>query len=331
MNNANANAPKTVAGSASGVPTPSGTSVFGMSPTLVVLAAGMGSRYGGLKQIDPMGPSGETILDYSVYDALRAGFGRVVFIIRPDFEDAFRSGIAARFSDRVEVDFSFQTLDRLPTGFAVPADREKPWGTTHAILCAREQIHGNFAVINADDFYGRNSYAVLSAHLQAADPSSTDFSMVGFTLRNTLSDHGSVARGVCAANADGFLTSIDEMTKIERDGIAARNTRDDGTVVRLTGDEPVSMNMWGFTPRLFDHLDRVFGEFLTRAGGELKSECFIPLTVGQLVGEGAATCRVLRTDSSWFGVTYREDKEVVQASIADLIARGDYPPNLWAE
>jgi UTP-glucose-1-phosphate uridylyltransferase len=302
-----------------------------MSPTLVVLAAGMGSRYGGLKQIDPMGPSGETILDYSVYDALRAGFGRVVFIIRPDFEDAFRSGVAARFADRVEVDFSFQTLDRLPSGFAVPAGREKPWGTTHAILCAREQIHGNFTVINADDFYGRHSYAVLSAHLNDADPSSTDFAMVGFTLRNTLSDHGSVARGVCAANADGFLTSIDEMTKIERDGVAARNTREDGTVVRLTGDEPVSMNMWGFTPRLFDHLDRVFGEFLARAGGELKSECFIPLTVGQLVDERVATCRVLRTDSSWFGVTYREDKEVVQASISDLIARGDYPPNLWAE
>lgn len=302
-----------------------------MSPTLVVLAAGMGSRYGGLKQIDPMGPAGETILDYSVYDAVRAGFGRVVFIIRPDFEDAFRSGVAARFADRVEVDFSFQTLDRLPTGFTVPAGREKPWGTTHAILCAREQIHGNFAVINADDFYGRDSYSVLSKHLQGAHASSTDFAMVGFTLRNTLSDHGSVARGVCVANAEGFLTSIDEMTKIERDGLAARNTREDGTVVQLTGDEPVSMNMWGFTPRLFDHLDRVFGEFLAKSGGELKSECFIPLTVGQLVDERQATCRVLRTDSSWFGVTYREDKEVVQASIADLISRGDYPANLWAK
>lgn len=301
-----------------------------MSPTLVVLAAGMGSRYGGLKQIDPMGPSGETILDYSVYDAMRAGFGRVVFIIRPDFEQAFRSGVAARFADRVDVDFSFQTLDRLPAGFSVPEGREKPWGTTHAILCAREQITGNFAVINADDFYGRDSYAVLSRHLQVADAASTDFAMVGFTLRNTLSDHGSVARGVCAANGEGFLTAIDEMTKIERDGRAARNTRDDGTVVRLTGDEPVSMNMWGFTPRLFDHLDRVFGEFLVRSGSELKSECFIPLTVGQLVNEGAATCRVLRTDSSWFGVTYREDKEVVQASIAGLISAGEYPSNLWA-
>lgn len=302
-----------------------------MSPTLVVLAAGMGSRYGGLKQIDPMGPSGETILDYSVYDALRAGFGRVVFIIRPDFEDAFRSGVATRFSDRVDVDFSFQTLDRLPAGFEVPEGREKPWGTTHAILCAREQIHGNFAVINADDFYGRDSYAVLSQHLQSIESTSTDFAMVGFTLRNTLSDHGSVARGVCVADSNGFLVSIDEMTKIERDGRAALNTRDDGTVVALSGDEPVSMNMWGFTPRLFDHLDRVFREFLELWGREAKSECFIPLTVGQLVNEGTATCRVLRTDSSWFGVTYREDKEVVQASIANLIARGDYPSNLWAE
>lgn len=301
-----------------------------MSPTLVVLAAGMGSRYGGLKQIDPMGPSGETILDYSVYDALRAGFGRVVFIIRPDFEDAFRSGVASRFSDRVDVDFAFQTLDRLPDGFQVPAGREKPWGTTHAILCARDQVRGNFAVINADDFYGRDSYAVLSAHLQEIDPVSTDFAMVGFTLRNTLSDHGSVARGVCVADAGGYLSSIDEMTKIEREGRAARNTRDDGTVVALTGDEPVSMNMWGFTPRLFDHLERVFREFLERSGREEKSECFIPLTVGQLVAERVATCRVLRTDSSWFGVTYREDKEVVQASIANLIAQGEYPANLWA-
>lgn len=301
-----------------------------MSPTLVVLAAGMGSRYGGLKQIDPMGPSGETILDYSVYDALRAGFGRVVFIIRPDFEDAFRTGVAARFADRIDVDFAFQTLDRLPSGFVVPDGREKPWGTTHAILCAREQIRDNFAVINADDFYGRDSYGVLATHLNRAASSSTDFAMVGFTLRNTLSDHGSVARGVCAASAEGFLTAIDEMTKIERDGSAAKNTRDDGTIVRLSGDEPVSMNMWGFTPRLFDHLDRVFREFLVASGGESKSECFIPLTVGQLVNEGVATCRVLRTDSSWFGVTYREDKEVVQASIAGLIERGDYPRGLWS-
>ena len=323
------NAPKTGVVSANGAAESPPTSVVGMAPTLVVLAAGMGSRYGGLKQIDPMGPSGETILDYSVYDALRAGFGRVVFIIRPDFEDAFRDGVAAKFSDRVRVDFAFQTLDKLPDGFAVPAGREKPWGTTHAILCAREVIEGNFAVINADDFYGRDSYRVLGEHLATVDPESTDFSMVGFTLRNTLSDHGTVARGVCSTSNDGYLASIDEMTKIGRHGDGALNTRDDGTTIALTGNEPVSMNMWGFTPRLFDHLDRIFREFLTTSATEAKSECFIPLTVGQLINEGAATCRVLRTDSSWFGVTYREDKEVVQRSIAELVQRGEYPSNLW--
>lgn len=298
--------------------------------TLVVLAAGMGSRYGGLKQIDPMGPTGETILDYSVFDAMRAGFDRVVFIIRPDFEDAFRNGVSAKFADRIEVAYAFQTLDRLPAGHTVPEGREKPWGTTHAILCARDQIHGNFAVINADDFYGRDSYAVLAGHLRSVDASGNDFCMVGFTLRNTLSDHGSVARGVCATDESGYLTDIDEMTKVERVGTAARNTRDDGSTVDLTGDEPVSMNMWGFTPRILDDLDRIFGEFLAVSGREAKSECFIPLSVGQLIRERRATCRVLRTDSSWFGVTYQEDKPVVQASIAALVARGDYPADLWA-
>ena len=298
--------------------------------TLVVLAAGMGSRYGGLKQIDPMGPAGETILDYSVFDAVRAGFGRVVFIIRPDFEEAFRTGVSAKFADKIDVAYAFQTLDRLPAGHTIPEGREKPWGTTHAILCARDQIHGNFAVINADDFYGRDSYAVLAQYLSGVDPSGTDFGMVGFTLRNTLSDHGSVARGVCATDAAGFLTDIDEMTKIERVGSAARNTRDDGSTVDLSGDEPVSMNMWGFTPRILDDLERIFAEFLGSSGNELKSECFIPLSVGQLIEEQRATCRVLRTDSSWFGVTYQEDKPVVQASIAALVARGEYPANLWA-
>ena len=300
------------------------------APTLLVLAAGMGSRYGGLKQIDPMGPSGETILDYSVFDALRAGFGKVVFIIRPDFERDFREKVAAKFAQRVPVDFAFQTLDKLPAGWSVPAGREKPWGTTHAILCAKEVVRENFAVINADDFYGRDSYATLGRFLQSADPRGSDFSMVGFTLRNTLSDHGTVARGVCKTDANGLLTDIDEMTKIGRTPGGARNTRDDGSTTDLSGDEAVSMNMWGFTPRLFDHLDRVFLEFLQRAGKELKSESYIPLTVGQLVRERHATCRVLRIASEWFGVTYREDKPVVQAKIADLIRRGDYPSNLWA-
>ncbi len=300
------------------------------APTLLVLAAGMGSRYGGLKQIDPMGPSGETILDYSVHDALRAGFGRVVFIIRPDFEQAFRDQVAAKFAGRVPVDLAFQTLDRLPAGWTVPPGREKPWGTTHAILCAKGVVRENFAVINADDFYGRDAYATLARFLQAADPRGSDFSMVGFTLRNTLSDHGTVARGVCQTDAAGLLTDIEEMTRIAKVPGGARHTRDDGSTVDLTGDEPVSMNMWGFTPRLFDHLDRLFLEFLHRSGKELRGESYIPMAVGQLVRERLATCRVLRTSSEWFGVTYKEDKPAVQARLAQLIARGDYPPNLWA-
>jgi len=300
-----------------------------MPQTLVVLAAGMGSRYGGLKQIDPMGPSGETILDYSVFDALRAGFSKVVFIIRPDFEADFRNNVSSKFEHLVDVEYAFQTLDKLPSGWSVPAGREKPWGTTHAILCAADVVKENFAVINADDFYGQESYAVLNNELSSVDSLANTFSMVGFTLRNTLSDHGSVARGVCTTNENGLLTHIDEMTNLSREGSGALYTRDDGSVLSLTGDEPVSMNMWGFTPRLFDHLDRVFQEFLRTSGTELKSECFIPLTVGQLITDKHVTCKVLRSNSTWFGVTYKEDKEIVQGSIAALVEKGKYPQSLW--
>ena len=300
-----------------------------MPQTLVVLAAGMGSRYGGLKQIDPMGPSGETILDYSVFDALRAGFSKVVFIIRPDFEADFRNNVSSKFEHLVDVEYAFQTLDKLPSGWSVPAGREKPWGTTHAILCAADVVKENFAVINADDFYGQESYAVLNNELSSVDSFANTFSMVGFTLRNTLSDHGSVARGVCTTSENGLLTHIDEMTNLSREGSGALYTRDDGSVLNLTGDEPVSMNMWGFTPRLFDHLDRVFQEFLRTSGTELKSECFIPLTVGQLITEKHVTCKVLRSNSTWFGVTYKEDKEIVQGSIAALVEKGKYPQSLW--
>ena len=274
-------------------------------PPLLVLAAGMGSRYGGLKQIDPMGPAGETILDYSVFDAIRAGFGKVVFIIRPDFADAFKQQIVPKFAGKIAVDFAYQTLDKLPAGFSVPAGREKPWGTTHAILCAKGVVKENFAVINADDFYGRDSYAQLAKFLTATAPTSSEFSMVGFTLKNTLSEHGSVARG-------------------------AENREEGKPVQPLTGNEPASMNMWGFTPKLFDHLDRVFHEFLVKSGTEMKSECFIPLTVGQLVTEKHASVKVLRTDSAWFGVTYKEDKPIVQESLSKLIKAGEYPNNLWA-
>jgi len=300
-----------------------------MPQTLVVLAAGMGSRYGGLKQIDPMGPSGETILDYSVFDALRAGFSKVVFIIRPDFEADFRNNVSSKFEHLVDVEYAFQTLDKLPSGWSVPAGREKPWGTTHAILCASDVVKENFAVINADDFYGQESYAVLNEELSGVDSLANIFSMVGFTLRNTLSDHGSVARGVCTTSENGLLTHIDEMTNLSREGSGALYTREDGSVLNLTGDEPVSMNMWGFTPRLFDHLDRVFQEFLRTSGTELKSECFIPLTVGQLISEKHVTCKVLRSNSTWFGVTYKEDKEIVQGSIAALVEKGKYPQSLW--
>jgi hypothetical protein len=300
-----------------------------MPQTLVVLAAGMGSRYGGLKQIDPMGPSGETILDYSVFDALRAGFSKVVFIIRPDFEADFRNNVSSKFEHLVDVEYAFQTLDKLPSGWSVPAGREKPWGTTHAILCASDVVKENFAVINADDFYGQESYAVLNEELSGVDSLANTFSMVGFTLRNTLSDHGSVARGVCTTSENGLLTHIDEMTNLSREGSGALYTREDGSVLNLTGDEPVSMNMWGFTPRLFDHLDRVFQEFLRTSGTELKSECFIPLTVGQLITEKHVTCKVLRSNSTWFGVTYKEDKEIVQGSIAALVEKGKYPQSLW--
>ena len=300
-----------------------------MPQTLVVLAAGMGSRYGGLKQIDPMGPSGETILDYSVFDALRAGFSKVVFIIRPDFEADFRNNVSSKFEHLVDVEYAFQTLDKLPSGWSIPVGREKPWGTTHAILCAADVVKENFAVINADDFYGQESYAVLNNELSSVDSFANTFSMVGFTLRNTLSDHGSVARGVCTTSENGLLTHIDEMTNLSREGSGALYTRDDGSVLSLTGDEPVSMNMWGFTPRLFDHLDRVFQEFLRTSGTELKSECFIPLTVGQLITEKHVTCKVLRSNSTWFGVTYKEDKEIVQGSIAALVEQGKYPQSLW--
>jgi hypothetical protein len=300
-----------------------------MKPTLLVLAAGMGSRYGGLKQIDPMGPAGETILDYSVFDALRAGFGKVVFIIRPDFEQDFRERIAAKFAGRIDVGFAFQTIDKLPAGFSAPQGREKPWGTTHAILCARDAVRTPFAVINADDFYGRGSYAVLGRYLTALTNDSTAYAMVGFTLRNTLSEHGTVARGVCQTDVAGQLTDIQELTKIAKLARGAEHRGDDGKVVALTGEEPVSMNMWGFTPVIFPQLEADFRAFLAAKGAELKSESYIPMSVGSLIRSGQASCQVLRSDSAWFGVTYREDKPVVQASIARQVSSGAYPSPLW--
>ncbi len=296
------------------------------SPTLLVLAAGMGSRYGGLKQIDPVGPAGETIIDYSIFDALRAGFGKLVFVIRKDIEEAFRETVGARFEKRVDVDYVFQSLDAIPPGFTVPAGRTKPWGTTQAILLAADAIHEPFAAINADDFYGAESYRELARHLTSG---SADYAMVGFVLRNTLSDFGSVARGVCQVSPDGFLNDIVELTKIERDDKGARNTDPSGNVTALTGDEPVSMNMWAFTPRVFEQLRVRFEQFLERSGADTKAECYIPMTVGELVHAGEARVNVLHSRDSWFGVTYREDRPRVVEDIRALIATGAYPEKLW--
>ena len=233
------------------------------SPTLLVLAAGMGNRYGGLKQIDPVGPSGEAIIDYSAYDALRAGFGKFVFVIRKDLEQAFRQSVGARFEKHIAVEYVFQELDKLPAGFQIPPGRTKPWGTTHAVLMAEDAIREPFAVINADDFYGVQAYRVLSAHLQSG---TGDYAMVGFTLRNTLSQFGSVARGVCRVNADDYLEDVVELTNIVPEDAHAKNTDADGQVTQLTGDEPVSMNMWGFTPRVFEQLRERFAQFLALNG-----------------------------------------------------------------
>jgi hypothetical protein len=296
-------------------------------PTLLVLAAGMGSRYGGLKQIDPVGPSGETIIDYSIYDAMRAGFGKLVFVIRKDIEKDFREIVGQHFEQRIAVEYAFQELDKLPAGHALPAGRTKPWGTTHAILMAENVVKENFAAINADDFYGQQAYQVLAQHLTSGTP---DYAMVGFILKNTLSDFGSVARGVSRVDANNYLTHIVEMMKIERDGSGAKNTETDGKITQLTGDEAVSMNFWGFTPALFPQLRVEFEKFLKRAGGEQKSECYIPATVGDLVTSGQAKCKVLRSSDSWFGVTYREDRPQVVESIRKLVAKGDYPEKLWA-
>jgi UTP-glucose-1-phosphate uridylyltransferase len=294
--------------------------------TLLVLAAGMGSRYGGLKQIDPVGPNGETIIDYSVYDALRAGFTRMVFVIRHDIEAAFREAIGSRFEGRLPVEYVFQELDKLPQGFTVPAGRTKPWGTAHAILMAEDAIKEPFAAINADDFYGANSYRMLATQLATGG---NDFAMVGFILRNTLSDFGSVARGSCRVGPEGYLEGVTELTKVEKAGSAAKNTDAAGKSHPLTGDETVSMNMWGFTPELFGQLRRQFVAFLEKQGADLKSECYIPTVVNNLVSEKAARVKVLRTPDSWFGVTYREDRPLVLNGVRDLISSGAYPERLW--
>jgi len=301
------------------------------NPTLLVLAAGMGSRYGGLKQLDPMGPNGETLLDYSVYDALRGGFGSVTFVIRRDFEEIFRNQIGKRYEGRTEVRYVFQQLDNLPGGYTIPEGREKPWGTTHAIWCAKDVVKEPFSAINADDFYGPEAYATIAKFLKEAPMESNpaSFAMVGYKLANTLSDHGSVSRGVCKTNSEGLLTHIVEATKIEKVPGGAQQVEADGSVTKFTGEEPVSMNFWGFMPSIFPMLEAELLEFLEKDRLTPKSESLIPNTVGRLIQKNQATLRVLTSDSTWFGVTYREDKPIVMESLRKLIAAGVYPEKLW--
>ena len=298
-----------------------------MKPTLVILAAGMGSRYGGLKQLDEVGPNGEAIIDYSLFDAIRAGFGKVVFIIRKDFEDAFKDRFDHKLKGKIEVEYVFQDLNDLPEGFAVPAGREKPWGTGFAIRAARNAVSTPFAAINADDFYGAEAYQTCADFL-LKEVSETQYSMVGYRLDKTLSDHGSVSRGLCVTDKNQNLIDIDELTKITKTATGVEYQKNEESF-RLNGDETVSMNFWGFHPNLFQHLEEGFIDFLEKEGNELKSEFFIPFHVDDLIKAGKIKAKVLTCNSSWFGVTYKEDKPMVVSQINALISKGKYPQKLW--
>ena len=301
-----------------------------MKPTLLVLAAGMGSRYGGLKQLDPMGPNGEVVLDYSVYDAIRAGFGKVVFIIREDFAPLFKEKVGSRFEGKIEVDYAYQSLTDLPEGFSVPEGREKPWGTTHALRAARGVVNEPFGVVNADDFYGSDSFVQAVKFLTSSQdsPEKAHYGMVGYELERTLSDHGDVNRGICS-DKDGLLVSVEEHVKIMREADGkVRGENLAGDRIEIDPTCKASMNFWLFTPSFMDKIEEHFVDFLQKHGQEPKSECFIPTVVDALIAKDEADCRVLATTSSWFGVTYPADKPSVVESINALIASGEYPEKL---
>ncbi len=296
-----------------------------MKPTLFVLAAGMGSRYGGLKQLDSLGPNGETIMDYSIYDAIRAGFGKVVFVIRKDFEQDFRDKVLSKYEGHIPVEVVFQATDKLPEGYTCPADRTKPWGTNHAVLMGKDVIADPFAVINADDFYGRDAFEVIARELARPRDRKGDYCMVGFRVGNTMTENGSVARGVCSTD-DGLLSSVVERTAISYDdNHDIVFTDENGDVQKLDPKTPVSMNLWGFTPDYFDYSEREFRNFLDKDLATPKAEFFIPLCVDTLIKSGEATVKVLDTDSKWFGVTYAADRPGVVAKFAELHADGTYP------
>jgi NDP-sugar pyrophosphorylase family protein len=299
-----------------------------MQPTLLILAAGLGSRYGSLKQIEPVGPGGEAIIDYSVYDAIRAGFGKVVFVIKKDIETDFRESLLKRFENRIDTGYVFQELDMLPGGYSLPPDRKKPWGTAHALMAADGAINTPFAAINADDFYGFEAFKGIEEFLSGKNNDDTDYCMIGYKLKNTLSEHGSVSRGVCQTDENDFLVGITELTRIQKE-----NGRivyyDNGLPHNLSEDSVVSMNMWGFTPAVFMQLKEKFSSFLEKKINDPSAEYFIPIPVDQLIREKAARVRVVDCDASWFGITYREDREAVRKSILNKIEEGIYPANLW--
>lgn len=300
-----------------------------MKPTLFVLAAGMGSRYGGLKQLDGLGPNGETIMDYSIYDAIKAGFGKVVFVIRESFEADFKTVVVNKFKDLIEVDVVFQDIAKVPEGCTYHPEREKPWGTNHAVLMGKEVINEPFAVINADDFYGQESFGILAEFLKSVVGKKNEYCMVGYRVGNTLSESGSVSRGVCVVDENAYLQNVVERTHIEEKGGTIIYIDEKGEEVSLQPNTPVSMNMWGFTPDYFDYSIEYFKEFLAENGQKLKSEFYIPLAVNNLITEGKVTCKVLDTPSKWFGVTYAEDRPQVVLKINELIKKGVYPSKLF--
>ena len=299
-----------------------------MKPTLLVLAAGMGSRYGGLKQIDPIGPTNETIIDYSIHDAIEAGFGKIVFVIRESFEEEFKELFNAKLAGKIEVDYVNQEIGKVPEGSVYNLEREKPWGTGHAILMAKDCINEPFAVINADDYYGVEAFTTIAEYLSNTITDEENC-MVGYQLGNTISENGSVSRGVCGTNENDHLTAVVERTHIEKleNGIAYKENE---VWVQLVPQTTVSMNFWGFTPKLFDYLEAQFILFLKEEGDQLKSEFFIPSVVANIIKDGKTQVKVLKSDAQWFGVTYREDKEKAVKAIGKLIEKGTYPSKLWA-
>ena len=306
-----------------------------MTPTLLILAAGMGSRYGGLKQIDRFGPSGETIVDYAIYDALAAGFAKVVFVIRHDFEADFRAVVGRKYENRTPVDYVFQELDGLPPGFSLPSGRTKPWGTAHAIWCARQRVQEPFLSINADDYYGKSAFQTAARHLMGTALENhgplPEYCLVGYPVLQTLSEHGAVARAICEVDGEGFLEGLVERTRMERSGATGRYLDETGSTRMLNGDELVSMNMLGFTPTVFAQLERHLTRFLAvhdRPGDS--SECLIPVVIGEILKEKAAKVRVLPTADTWFGVTHAKDKPAAIEIIRGMVERGGYPSPVWS-